>query len=107
MTAAAGSSVITEGVGEIGFGPNQEKYRKVKSLIVETEDTADAGNTIAVTLADHGITTVLGVQSWVHTTNNSVIATEANTTAVSAGVLTVTVAAGTDDDKRIVQVFYI
>jgi len=106
MTAAAGNSTITPDVGEIGKGRNQEKIRRVKSLIIETENTADAANTIAITLADYGITTVQGFQSWVHTTDNSVIATEANTSVVSDGVLTLTIAAGTDDDKRVIQVFY-
>ena len=76
----------------------------LKVLWIETANTADAADTYAITLADYGISKVLAVQSWKHTTDNSVIVTEANTTAVSAGVLTITVAAGTDNDKRVSMV---
>jgi len=44
------------------------------------------------------------VESWVHTADGSVITTELNTCAVSSGVLTVTIAAGTNDDMRVIQV---
>ena len=72
----------------------------------QTLDTVDAGDTIAITLQDYGIsdTGLLSVQSWKHTTSNSVIVTEANTTAVVSGVLTVTIVAGTDDDVRVIRV---
>ena len=106
MTAATGYNTITANVAEIGKGRNQEKIRRVKSLIIETAATADAGDTVAITLADYGITTVQAVHSWVHTTSNSVIETESNTCAVASGVLTVTITAGTDNDIRVIQVFY-
>ena len=72
----------------------------------QTLATADANDTLALTLKDYGIsdTGLLAVQSWVHTTSNSVITTEANTTAVSSGVLTVTIAAGTNNDVRVIRV---
>ena len=78
----------------------------LKEIFIQTRDTVDATDTIAITLASYGIhpTGLLAVQSWVHTTSNSVITAEANTTAVSAGVLTVTIAAGTDDDVRVIRV---
>jgi len=82
--------------------PNSE----LKSVLFITPNTADATNTLEITLTDYGIsaTGLLAVQSWKHTTDGSVIVTEANTTAVSSGVLTVTIAAGTDNDMRVVQI---
>ena len=78
----------------------------LKSLLFITPNTADATNTLEITLTDYGIsaTGLLVVESWVHTTDGSVITTELNTCAVSAGVLTVTIAAGTDNDMRVIQV---
>jgi len=78
----------------------------LKSLLFITPNTADAADTLAITLTDYGIsaTGLLVVESWVHTTDSSVITTELNTCAVSAGVLTVTIAAGTNNDMRVIQV---
>jgi len=78
----------------------------LKSVLFTTPNTADAGNTLEITLTDYGIaaTGLLVVESWVHTTDGSVITTELNTCAVSSGVLTVTVVAGTDNDMRVIQV---
>jgi hypothetical protein len=78
----------------------------LKRVLFQTPNTADATNTLEITLADYGIaaTGLLAVSSWVHTTDGSVITTEANTCAVSAGVLTVTIAAGTDNDTRVVEI---
>jgi len=78
----------------------------LKSLLFITPNTADATNTLAITLTDYGIsaTGLLVVESWVHTADGSIITTELNTCAVVAGVLTVTIAAGTDDDMRVIQV---
>jgi hypothetical protein len=78
----------------------------VKKVLFYTQDDADATNTIAITLASYGIhpSGLLAVNSWVHTTNSSVITTEANTTSVSSGVLTVTLAAGTNNDARVIEV---
>jgi hypothetical protein len=82
--------------------PNAE----LKRVLFITPNTADAANTLEITLADYGIsaTGLLAVSSWKHTTDGSVIVTEANTTTVSAGVLTVTIAAGTDNDLRVVEI---
>ena len=78
----------------------------IKRVMFTLADTADAADTFAITLADHGIsaTGLLAVNSWVHTTNGSVITVEANTVAVSAGVATVTIAAGTDNDFRVIEI---
>jgi len=78
----------------------------LKRVLLTLANTADAADTLAITLADYGInaTGLLAVNSWVHTADGSIITVEANTTAVSAGVLTVTIAAGTDNDFRVIEV---
>ena len=78
----------------------------LKRVILTLANTVDATDTFAITLADYGIsaTGLLAVYSWVHTTDGSVITVEANTTAVSAGVLTVTIAAGTNNDFRVIEI---
>lgn len=70
-------------------------------IIVETPNTADTGDTIALTLANYnGATTLLSVQGFVHTTENSVIVAEAPTCAVSNGVATLTIGGSTVSDKK-------
>ena len=79
----------------------------LKTVLFTLANTADADDTFAITLADYGIhpTGLLTVESWVHTTDGSVVLTELNTSAVSAGVLTVTLATGgTDNDFRVIQI---
>ena len=78
----------------------------MKSILVQTRNTADAADTIAITLANYGIsaTGALFILGNKHTTDGSVIVTEAPTTSVSAGVLTITVPAGTDNDTRVYMI---
>jgi hypothetical protein len=78
----------------------------LKRVVLTLANTADAGDTFAITLSDYGIsaTGLLSVYSWVHTTDGSVITVEANTTAVSSGVLTVTIAVGSDNDFRVIEI---
>ena len=78
----------------------------LKRVLFSLANTTDAGDTVDITLADYGIsaTGLLAVNSWVHTADGSIITVEANTTAVSSGVLTVTIAAGTDNDFRVIEV---
>lgn len=73
-----------------------------KMLLVQTKNTVDATNTLAITLANYGIgpAGLIGVLGFKHTTDNSVMVAEQPTTAVSAGVLTITVPSGTDNDPR-------
>jgi hypothetical protein len=70
-------------------------------------DTTDATDTISVDVyAQFGITKVLAVMEFVHTTTDSVVAEETLvTTAVTGTTLTVTVPAGTDNDKRVIVVY--
>lgn len=72
-----------------------------KEILVETQDTADTGDTFTITLADWGITNFKSIKGLVHTVNNSVIVLETPTTSVTAGVLTVTLGgSGADNLKR-------
>ena len=82
--------------------PNSE----LKTVVFILANTVDASDTFDVTLATHGIsaTGLLIVESWVQTTDGSVITSESNTTSVTAGVLTVTIAAGTNNDTRVIRV---
>ena len=70
------------------------------ALIITTAATVDDGDTLTVTLANYGISSVLGISGFIHTTTDSVIVAEAPETDVSAGVLTVTVGGSTDNKKR-------
>jgi hypothetical protein len=78
----------------------------LKVVTLQYANTVDAGDTCAITLADHGIsaTGLLIVEGWVQTTDGSVVTKELNTCAVSAGVLTVTIVAGTNNDTRVIRI---
>jgi len=77
----------------------------LKRVMITVANTADAGDTLEVTLSDYGIsaTGLLAISGWAHTTDGSVIAVAANTSAVSAGVLTMTLVGGTTDDFRVIE----
>ena len=66
---------------------------------IDTPATADTGDTIAISLENIGIAKVLGINGCVHTTANSIMVTEAPTTAVSTGTLTITVGGSSVTDK--------
>lgn len=76
------------------------------TIVIKTIDTVDATNTLSVDMTKYGIsaTGLLGVRSYVHTTASSVVTTEANTCSVSSGTITVTIAAGTDNDNRYILI---
>lgn len=78
-----------------------------KEIVIETPDTIIFSDTITLTLTDHGIseTGILTIDGYVQTTSNSVIAVEEPTTAVSAGVLTITLPTGKEvGSKRIYRI---
>ena len=80
----------------------------ITALLVRTLNTVDAGDTIAITLPEVGIGKkgFIGIIAFSETTDNSVYAQEADTTAVSAaGVLTITIAVGTNNDRRHIIVY--
>lgn len=70
-----------------------------KRIIVKVPATTDNGDTFTMTLAQYGISTLLGIHGWVHTTTGSVVAIESPTTSVTSGVLTVTVGGSEVSDK--------
>jgi len=94
--AAVTGSVVTE------ISPNAG----LKRIIVITPSTADPGDTVAITLASYGMSEIYSVESYVHSTEDSVIVPVANTTEVTSGVLTVTLLAGdgNTDKKRVIEV---
>lgn len=79
----------------------------VTAAVIRTTNTVDATNTIVQTLSKLGIgpTGFIGVKAFVETTEDSVYAQEAVTTAVSSGILTLTIPAGTNDDRRLIVVY--
>ena len=70
-------------------------------LIVTTAATVDDGDTFTVTLSDYGIDTFQAILGQTHSTSDSIVITEAPTTSVTTGTLTVTVGGSTDDKKRV------
>jgi len=71
-----------------------------KEIIVTLDDTADHTDTVAITLANYGITTLWMAKGFTHTVEGSHIIEEAPTTSVSAGVLTITVGGSTSNKFR-------
>ena len=71
---------------------------------IETAATVDDGDTITMTLADYGMATVEAILGFQHGTTDSIITTEAPTTSVSSGVLTITIGGSTDNKKRVILV---
>lgn len=72
----------------------------VKVLKVKAGATADDGDTIAVDLTQYGCTNIDGIIGFTESTTGSVVITEAPTTAVSEGTLTITIGGSTDDKAR-------
>ena len=75
--------------------------------VIRFIETVDATNTATVSLASLGIgpTGIIGIIGFVETTSKSVYAQELDTTTVASGVLTITFASGTNDDRRFVIVY--
>ena len=79
-----------------------------KIITVKTVTTADNGDTIAVDLDKYGIKNVLGVLTFIHATDLSVMTletTDASTTAVSSRTLTLTIAGSTSNKRRVHVIF--
>lgn len=79
----------------------------ITQLVIKCVATVDAADTIAITLNKWGIgpTGFIGAIAFVETTADSVYSQEAVTTAVSSGVLTITIPSGTSNDKRFIVVY--
>jgi len=80
---------------------------RFKVGVLTAADTTDAADLIVVDVYDKfGITKVLIVEEFSHTTTDSVVKQEVLVaTVVDGTTLSVTVPAGTDDDKRVVVVY--
>lgn len=93
-----GTDYIVKRMGEAGG---------ITSVLVRTKATVDATNTIVLTLSKYGIGPkgFIGIIGFSETTDDSVYAQEADTTAVASGVLTITIAAGTNNDRRHILVY--
>lgn len=80
----------------------QADFRAVK---VETPATATSDDTIDITLSNYGATKIDGVVGFHHSTENSVVEQEQPTTAVSDGVLTLTVGGTSSTGKKVYIVY--
>ena len=89
----------------IGELPNKFTIHKLKTYVVETANTVDATDTIAIDITPAGFEVVLGAIGVAHSTDNSIMVEENPETSVSTTTLTLTVPAGTDDDKRVYVVY--
>lgn len=76
--------------------------RDLKFAIIELDDATDATDTTTFNLGTYGMKRLLGIYSYVHTANNSIVTIEEDTCTVNEGVVTVTIPAGTDNDKRVI-----
>ncbi len=92
-------------MGEVTSGCAFHRDVPGKLLRIETAATVDNGDTIVVTLADYGAKTLEGIVGFTHSTTDSVIITEAPTTSVTSGVLTITVGGSTANKKRVFMLF--
>jgi len=87
-------------------GLSDSDLPRFKVGYVTAPATADDGDTIAVDLyKKFGITRLLGITGWTHSTTDSVVIEEAPTTAVINNVLTITVGGSTDNKKRFFIVY--
>ena len=79
-------------------------YKRVNGpwveLLIQTPTTAVTDDTMDIDLVDLGIKTFEGIFGVVQTTAGSVIATEAPTTSVTTGTLTITVGGTAVTDRR-------
>lgn len=93
-------AALTEGTDYEILGVNRGDV--TNEIVIKTVNTVDAADTLTVDLTKYGIAAagLIGVLGFKHTTDSSVSVQEQPTTAVSAGVLTLTVPAGTDNDAR-------
>ena len=96
MAAAITDIDVTESAPNAGL----------KKIFVQTRADVDDTDTIAIVLADYGIspTGLLTVHGWVHSTASSIIIAEEPTTAVATGTLTITVGGSTDNKVRVYEV---
>lgn len=103
--AAVTPQILGEDVGYLHARPDRQNVRRIKSVLITLADTVDDTDTVAVTLADYGLSNIKGIEGITHNPVNSVLASEAPTTSVTAGVLTITVGGSTNDRARSFIIF--
>lgn len=80
----------------------------MKMVLLKSGTTVVAGtDTLTLDQSDYGLTQVLGVESFIHTTDGSVIVngTGTATTAVAADTLTYTTESGNTNKRRVLVVW--
>ena len=102
---AVTATIVSSGTAGVIAVDRNIKY--LRYVLVETAETVDAGDTFDVDISIYSGTTFLGVDGYKHTTDNSVVVAEDHTTAVSGTTMTLTVPAGTDDDKRLAKIYFV
>lgn len=93
---AAGDIYVYE--QETGPSPIADSPFQNKEIIVETADTVDSTNTIAVDVSLYGISTIRYIKGLVHTVD--AMALEAPTTTVSGTTITITVGGSSADNLK-------
>lgn len=102
--AAIAESALKPHLAMTGLSPLSSDPSNIKYVAFEVPDTADDGDTITITLATYGLTTMWDCMMWSHTTTDDVIITESTemVTSVTTGTLTVTIQGSTDNEKRVI-----
>ena len=95
------TSSITVFEQDSGMGVTDDSPFAYKEIMVMTPATADDTDTLDVTLANYGITSVKSVKGFTHSTTDDIVIVEAPTTSVTSGVLTITIGGSTDNKKRV------
>jgi len=99
---AAEITVYEQDTGSTQIANTPHAY---KEILVFVAESADDGDTVAVTLATYGITTLKYVKGFKHThsatTEGPIIILEQPTTSVTTGVLTITIGGSTDNCARV------
>lgn len=86
-------------LGAVGTNTEVAPNLGVKIIQHVTAATVDTADTFTINLNKFGCTNINGIVGFAHTTTGSVLVQEQPTTAVSAGVLTVTIGGSTNSDE--------
>jgi len=108
MTAATVSRILTNTyVKRVpNFAAKDRGLPRYKVGYVTLPATADNGDTVTIDVyKEFGISRVLAVIGWIHTTADSVMVKEAPTTTVDITNLTITVGGATPNKQRFYAVY--
>ena len=90
-------------LGEIGTITQEAPNAGVKVLMWELPDTVIGGtDTVQIDLTDHGATQLLAIDVYDQTTTGSIVVSQAPTTAVTSGVLVVTLGGSDTGAKTVI-----